>query len=259
MTEKSWEQTDPFQPRERHLVVVSGGTSEGSTSTMLARDLEQATTDELSRLGIVPRVHLVEIRNLATQLAQSTVTMARSPEVDAAIKATEHADGVIAVTPTYQASYSGIFKTFWDLVDKDAMNGVPVLLGATGGSPRHSLVIDHAMRPLFSYLNMLINPTAVFAANEDWGFGDTSPANPSLGNDGKTWADLAINNAESQDTAEPSKGYAGDYTSLEKRIERAGKEFGELLETLTPRNQERAAEPESPLEVTPFAQLLGGH
>ncbi len=62
------------------------------------------------------------------------------------------ADGVIAVTPVFTASYSGLFKSFFDLIDPTALTGTPVLIGATGGTARHSLVLDHALRPLFAYL-----------------------------------------------------------------------------------------------------------
>ena len=81
------------------------------------------------------------------------------------------ADGVIAVTPIFSASYSGLFKTFVDVLDRDALDGTPVLLGATAGTARHQLALDHAMRPLFSYLHAVVAPTAVFAAAEDWGAG----------------------------------------------------------------------------------------
>ena len=79
------------------------------------------------------------------------------------------------MTPVFAASYSGLFKTFVDVLEPDALAGKPVLLAATAGTARHSLVIEHAMRPLFSYLRALIVPTGVFAAPEDWAGGDTTP------------------------------------------------------------------------------------
>jgi FMN reductase len=82
------------------------------------------------------------------------------------------ADAVIAVTPIFSASYSGLFKTFFDVLDKDALVGTPVLMGATAGTARHSLALEHALRPLFAYLRATVVPTAVFAASEDWAGGD---------------------------------------------------------------------------------------
>jgi FMN reductase len=78
------------------------------------------------------------------------------------------ADAVIAVTPIFSASYSGLFKTFFDVLDRDALAGKPVLMGATAGTARHSLALEHALRPLFAYLRAVAVPTAVFAAAEDW-------------------------------------------------------------------------------------------
>ena len=76
---------------------------------------------------------------------------------------------MIAVTPVFTASYSGLFKSFFDILETDTLKGLPVLIGATAGTARHSLVLDHALRPLFAYLKAIVLPTAVFAASEDWG------------------------------------------------------------------------------------------
>ena len=73
------------------------------------------------------------------------------------------------MTPVFNASYSGLFKMFFDALDPDALTGTPVLIAATAGTARHSLVLDHAMRPLFAYLRAVVVPTGVFAATEDFG------------------------------------------------------------------------------------------
>ena len=74
------------------------------------------------------------------------------------------ADAVIVVTPIFSASYSGLFKTFFDVIEPDALAGKPVLIGATGGTARHSLALEYALRPLFTYLHAVVVPTAVYAA-----------------------------------------------------------------------------------------------
>src|SRR5690606_17548348 len=76
---------------------------------------------------------------------------------------------LIAVTPIFSTSYSGLFKSWIDVLDREAIEGTPVLLGATAGTPRHSLAIDYAMRPLFTYLHAEPVSTSVFAASDDWG------------------------------------------------------------------------------------------
>lgn len=112
---------------------------------------------------------MIELRDLATEIAQHLVTGFPPARLAAALDAVAAADGLIAVTPVFAASYSGLFKSFFDLIDKDALTGKPVLLGATGGTARHSLVTEHALRPLFTHLRALALPTAVYAASEDWG------------------------------------------------------------------------------------------
>ncbi|WP_250401959.1 CE1759 family FMN reductase [Streptomyces cellostaticus] len=87
----------------------------------------------------------------------------------AAQDAVAGADGLIVVTPVFSASFSGLFKSFFDVLDKDALTGKPVLIAATGGTGRHSLVLDHALRPLFAHLRAVVVPTGVYAASEDWG------------------------------------------------------------------------------------------
>ena len=84
------------------------------------------------------------------------------------------ADALIAVTPLYSGSYNGLFKSFFDVLDPGALAGKTVLIAATGGTARHSLALEHAIRPLFSYLRAVTVPTAVFAATEDWGAADGS-------------------------------------------------------------------------------------
>ena len=106
---------------------------------------------------------------LAHALADNLLTGFPPPDLAAAVRSVTEADAVVAVTPIFAASYSGLFKTFFDVVEKDALRGVPVLLAATAGSARHSLVVEHALRPLFAYLQAVVVPTGVFAATEDFG------------------------------------------------------------------------------------------
>ncbi|MCB5167501.1 NAD(P)H-dependent oxidoreductase [Streptomyces bambusae] len=146
------------------LVVVSAGLSSPSSTRLLADRLAAAT---VAHVDAEPEV--IELRDLATEIARHFVTGFPPARLAAALDAVAAADGLIAVTPVFAGSYSGLFKSFFDLIDKDALTGKPVLIGATGGTARHSLVTEHALRPLFTYLRALVLPTAVYAASEDWG------------------------------------------------------------------------------------------
>ncbi|MEV4193426.1 CE1759 family FMN reductase [Streptomyces toxytricini] len=146
------------------LIAVSAGLGSPSSTRLLADRLTAAT---LEHVDAEPEV--IELRDLATEIARHFTTGFPSARLAAALDAVAAADGLIAVTPVFAASYSGLFKSFFDVLDKDALTGKPVLLGATGGTARHSLATEHALRPLFAYLRALAVPTAVFAASEDWG------------------------------------------------------------------------------------------
>ncbi|MEV7977343.1 FMN reductase [Streptomyces sp. NPDC086519] len=146
------------------LVVVSAGLSVPSSTRLLADRLAAA-------VGRQARVELevVELRDLAVEIAHNFTNGFPGRRLAAALEAVTEADGLIVVTPVFTASYSGLFKSFFDVLDKDALAGKPVLIAATGGTARHSLVLEHALRPLFAYLRAVVVPTAVYAASEDWG------------------------------------------------------------------------------------------
>ena len=146
------------------LVVVSAGLSVPSSTRLLADRLSAA----VGRQTPVD-VQVVELRELAVEIAHFFTNGFPGKALAAAQEAVAGADGLIVVTPVFSASYSGLFKSFFDVLDKDALVGKPVLVAATGGSARHSLVLEHALRPLFAYLRAVPVPTAVFAAAEDFG------------------------------------------------------------------------------------------
>ena len=157
----------------RTLAVVSAGLGTPSSTRLLADRLTAATVAALRERGVATTVEVVELREHARDLADHLVTGFANESLRRTVGTVSGADGVIAVSPIFSASYSGLFKTFVDVLDKDALTGTPVLLGATAGTPRHSLALEHAMRPLFAYLRAVVAPTAVFAAAEDWaGAGD---------------------------------------------------------------------------------------
>lgn len=151
------------------LVAVSAGLSVPSSTRLLADRLTQSVRGGLGEQDVDVQVRVVELRELAVPIANNLVTGFPAPALAEAIEAVTEADGLIAVTPVFAASYSGLFKSFFDLIEPDALTGKPVLIAATGGTARHSLVLEHAMRPLFAHLRALVVPTAVYAASEDWG------------------------------------------------------------------------------------------
>ncbi|MFJ4514317.1 CE1759 family FMN reductase [Streptomyces sp. NPDC088816] len=155
------------------LVVVSAGLSVPSSTRLLADRLAAATA---GHAAVDARV--IELRDLAVEIAHNFTGGFPGPALADALDAVAEADGLIVVTPVFSASYSGLFKSFFDVLevrDGNALAGKPVLIAATGGTARHSLVLDHALRPLFAYLKAVVVPTGVYAASEDWGSAEGLP------------------------------------------------------------------------------------
>lgn len=175
--------TDPQMTGDRplQLVVISAGTSVPSSTRMLADRLTNSTSESLTRHGQDVEITVLEARELAHEVVDATFTRFPGDKLKTALDAIARADGVIAVTPTYNQSYSGLFKSLMDVIEPGTLTGVPVALGATGGSARHSLAIDYALRPLFAYFKADVVPTTVFAASEDFGAVATAGDEDSLG------------------------------------------------------------------------------
>lgn len=153
----------------RRVVVVSAGLSQPSATRLLGDLLATATVDALLENGMEAAVEVIDLRELAHDLTNTLLAGFPTGGVRAALDTLAGADALVAVTPVYQGSYSGLFKTFFDVVDRDVLRGTPVVLAATGGTARHSLVLEFALRPLFTHLGATTTGTAVFAASEDWG------------------------------------------------------------------------------------------
>lgn len=203
---------------ERTVAVLSAGLGQPSSTRMLADKLGAAARDAFAVHDAELALQPVELRDHAHDLANNLLTGFPAPALAEAIRTVVDADGLIAVTPTFTASYSGLFKTFFDVLDDGVLGGKPVLIAATAGTPRHALVLEHAMRPMFAYLHAVVVPTAVFAAAEDWDAGES----------------------------------AGD--ALGARIDRSASEFAALV--CGAGSHTRAPDPfESP---TPFEELLDG-
>ena len=151
------------------LVVVTAGVSDPSTTRLLADRTVQKAIDLLRDAGSPATVNVIELGGLAVEIAQAIVSGFPGVRLQAAIELLAGADAVIASTPVYKAGISGLFKSFVDVLDNDLLIGKPVILAATAGTPRHAMVVDEQLRPLFAFLRALPVPTSLFAAPDDWG------------------------------------------------------------------------------------------
>lgn len=159
----------------RRIVAVNAGLGDPSSTRLLIDRAVDSVVAQSNRSGAPVDVTVIDLRDIAAEIARSMVAGFALNDVADALATVYEADGLIVATPVFNASYSGLFKSFFDLVDVDRMRYKPVLIAATGGSPRHSMVLDHALRPLFSYLRAVVMPTGVYAAAEDWAAGAADP------------------------------------------------------------------------------------
>lgn len=151
------------------VTVISGGLREPSSTRLLADRLGEAVRAEVATTGGDAVVAVIELRRLGRAITDAMLTGFASPELEEAFATVADADGLIAVTPTFNATFSGLFKSLFDVLPEQTLNDTPVLIAATGGTERHSLVLDHALRPMFCYLRAVVSPTGVYAATSDFG------------------------------------------------------------------------------------------
>jgi FMN reductase len=150
------------------LAVVSAGTSDPSSTRLLADRIAEQVSARAARDGHDVMVSVVELRELAADISTALTSQLITPKLGQAIAVLAEADGLVVSTPVYKAGPSGLFKSFFDVLDNDLLIAKPVLLSATAGTARHALVADDQLRPLFAYLRAMTAPTALFAAPEDW-------------------------------------------------------------------------------------------
>lgn len=150
------------------LVVVSGGSGDPSSTRRLAGRIAYRVAGLAGDRGHPMTTSVIELRELATEIATAIVSGLHGPKLTRATELLKSADALIASSPVYKAGASGLFSSFFHVLDNDLLIAKPVILAATAESSRHALVIDDGMRPLFAYLRTLVTPTSVFAAPQDW-------------------------------------------------------------------------------------------
>ena len=151
------------------LVVITAGTGDPSSTRMLADRIAPRVADLAGRRGTEVAARVVDLRELATEVTTAMVSRLVGPNLRKAIEALVEADGIVAATPVYKAGASGLFTSFFQVLDNDLLIAKPVVLAATAGTARHALVVDEQIRSLFAYLRAAAVPTSLFAAPEDWG------------------------------------------------------------------------------------------
>ena len=151
------------QQKPLNIVAVSGGLNNPSKTEALV----QAILDELGEATPI-NVHFIKFSEIGHLLGGAIYRNQLPQRVQDDLAAVEAADALIVGTPVYRASFTGLFKHFFDFVEQNALIDVPVLLAASGGSERHALVLEHQLRPLFSFFQAQTLPIGVYATDRDF-------------------------------------------------------------------------------------------
>ena len=273
------------------IIAVSTGLSEDSTTTRLAQRMLASAENAFAARGAEVATTHINVRTLAKALVDLTVSGFPARELEEAFAAVKRASAVITVAPVYKAAPAGIHTLFWQLIDDASLAGTPVLLGGTGGTPRHSLAAESTLRPMIAYLKGYALPTSVFAATDDWGGGEQAGLDRRITQATDELAELALalNPAAvgtQQDTAAeaapgtrptgtsatgaaPAEASAGEASATAsddyaRDIPYAGPAEDSGRSAITPRGlgdrarEERGRDEFDPAAVTPFSVLLGG-
>jgi FMN reductase len=137
-------------------VGISGSPSARSKS----RTLLERTLAALADRGVT-----TTLIDLASIPADALLGRRKAAELDDALARIRGANIVVASTPVYRATYSGLLKVFFDQLPIDGLVDKSAIAIATGGSPAHLLVIDHGLRPLFASVGAVTTPTGVYGTD----------------------------------------------------------------------------------------------
>lgn len=150
-------------PTGLSVVGISGSPTRPSRTTALVAEVAETYARSLDAA-----VTVIELAPLLGQLGQGAFRNEIGPDARAALETLERADLIVVGSPAYRATYTGLFKLFFDHVGQYALIDTPIVLTATGGSDRHALLVEHQMRPLFGFFQSLTLPLGIFASENDF-------------------------------------------------------------------------------------------
>lgn len=232
------------------VLAVTTSLSEESTTQKLADRIAEAVVAAARAAGLEASVSHVNVRGLSSALTDMALTGFRSEALEAAYAEVAAADAIVTVTPVYKVAPVGLHTLFWQLIDEKALAGTPVLLASTGGTARHSLAGETAMRPMLSYLKGIVVPTTVFAATDDWGSVEGGRA---LSSRVRRAAEELV------ELTAAIRGIPGGEAAASASAENGASSGLEPQRITIGRGEKPGPGDEfDPERITPFAQLLGG-
>ncbi len=154
-----------------NLIVGFCGNTTRPSST---KRFVESVADKLAKKTGLQHVTF-DVEDLGASLAAARSIPDLAPPAREVIQTVIDAEALVIGSPTYKGSYTGLFKHVFDLLDPSDLRGKPIVLTATGGGDRHSLVVEHQLRPLFAFFEAFVTPTAIYASGRDFIDGAPSP------------------------------------------------------------------------------------
>ena len=150
------------------ILVLSAGHAPASSTARRGELLGRRTAALLADAGVGADVVHLQLRDHAAAVTEALVTGRVGDDLAAGVASVQAADALVVVTPTVNASFSGLLKCFLDVLPLDTLRGLPCVIAATGGTQRHTLVLDQAVRPLLGFLRAVVLPTGLFVTADEW-------------------------------------------------------------------------------------------
>jgi FMN reductase len=163
------------------IVALVGSPSTGSRTVALAEHLAGPLREDGHD------VRVIAVRSLPAEALLGADTGV--PPIAEAVATVVAADAVIVASPVYKAAYSGVLKTFLDLLPQAALAGKAVLPLLTGGAPIHALAVDYALRPVLVALGARHVVTGLFLLDKHI---DRTPGGVTLGPDARAAVEAAL-------------------------------------------------------------------
>ncbi|MDT0266638.1 NAD(P)H-dependent oxidoreductase [Streptomyces sp. DSM 44915] len=141
------------------VIALSGNPRPGSRTVSVAERLAETLAREVLPGSAVATVDLAAVG--------PEVLAPEHPAADAALATLTAARLVVVATPVYKASYTGLLKSFLDLLPADGLLGVTAVPLVIAGSPGHALAGEVHLRPLLVELGATVATRSVVVTEPD--------------------------------------------------------------------------------------------
>ena len=141
------------------LTAILGSPFSGSSSEKIVRlVIENLPTSDWT-------THIVDL----SKISSDALLLRKEDEtLNSSIDYVVNSTVIVAATPTYRATYTGLIKSFFDQLPADSLTGKLLLPIQTGGSAEHSLSIEHGLIPMVRTLGASVSTKSIFSWNEHW-------------------------------------------------------------------------------------------